>query len=140
MEKQGINFSYKKLVSKFRFRGDMMGNPDLLWRTSLWFLLFAGIVIAVTGYLTYQWAISADGAHVPVKLERPTLSLTELESVIGLYQKKQMNFLQLVRSAPKPPQYQRNVGVPVPASTIIQDVPETTQPDITLPPADGPQG
>ena len=98
METQGINFSYKKLVSKFRFHGDIMGKPNLLWRTALWFLFFAAIIIAVSGYLMYQWAISADETHMPTKTERPTLSLTELESVVGLYQKKQINF-----SAPNQP-------------------------------------
>ena len=76
MEKQKINFSYKQLVSKFRFRGDIMGNADLLWRSSLWFFLFALIAIITLGYLTYEWAVSADESHVPAKTERPTLSLT----------------------------------------------------------------
>ncbi len=139
MENQRINFSYKKLVSKFRFHGDIIANPDLLWRAGLWFLLFAVIAIGATGYLTYEWAISADETHVPAKTERPTLSLTELESVINLYQKKQMNFTQLLRAAPKPPSYQRAGGVPVPAS-VIQDTPETLPPDTTPSTPSGVQG
>lgn len=118
METQGINFSYRKLVTKFRFHGEVMGNPDLLWRAALWLLLFAVIIIGVTGYLTYEWAVSADETHVPAKTDRPTLSLTELESVISLYQKKQMNFTQLLRRAPKPPSYQRARSVPVATSTL----------------------
>ena len=139
MEKQKINFSYKQLVSKFRFRGDIMGNADLLWRSSLWFFLFALIAIITLGYLTYEWAVSADESHVPAKTERPTLSLTELESVIGLYQKKQSNFTKLLSVPPKAPAYQRSGGVPVPASAIPES-PETAQPDIAPPAATGPQG
>ena len=139
MEKQKINFSYKKLVSKFHFRGDIMGNADLLWRSSLWFFLFALIAIITVGYLTYEWAVSADEPHVAVKTERPTLSLTELESVIGLYQKKQSNFTKLLGTPPKAPAYQRSVGVPVPSSAIPES-PKTAQPDTALPAAGGPQG
>ena len=137
METQSINFSYKKLVSKLRFHGDIMGKTDFLWRTSLWLLLFALIVIGVTGYLTYEWAISADETHVPSKIERPTLSLTELESVIGLYQKKQINFTELLRNPPKPPSYKSSGGVSVPATTTKEKT-EQLPSNITPRPPDGP--
>ena len=128
METQSINFSYKKLVSKFRFHGDIMGKTDFLWRMSLWLLLFALIVIGVTGYLTYEWAMSADETHVPSKIERPTLSLTEPESIIGLYQKKQINFTELLRNPPKPPSYQSRGGMSVPASTTSETLPSVVTP------------
>ena len=139
METQSINFSYKKLVSKFRFHGDITEKTDFMWRTSLWLLLFALIIIVATGYLTYEWAMNADETHVPSKIERPTLSLTELESVIGLYQKKQINFTELLRNPPKPPSYKSRGGVSVPVSTV-QDTPEALPPDTTPPPPSSPQG
>jgi hypothetical protein len=126
MEKEPINFSYAKFVTKFRVGRKVTVTPDLLWRGSLWLLLLGVIAVLGFGYITYDWAISASESAQPTKVTRATLSLTELEGVISVYQKKQLTFNQLLRLPPKAPAYQKGKGVASPSALPgqPQDLPE----------------
>ena len=139
MEKQKINFSFQKFVSHFKLRADMTESSNILWRAALWFFLLGCIAVIGVGYFTYQWAVSAGEVHALPKPDKSTLSQSELESIITLYQKKQANFSSLLFAAPQPPMYQRGIGSPVPQSAIPESS-ETVQPEVTSPSAGGPQG
>ena len=116
-----------------------MEKADLLWRSALWFSLLCLVAISAVGYFTYQWAIGVDTARLPTKTDRSAFSLAELEAVIAVYQKKQTNFEQLLHASPKTPSYQKDAGVPVPASALQEQPEAPVTPEPAASPA-GPQG
>lgn len=120
MEKKVINFSLHTFITKFRRAHKESMDPNMLWRAMLWAGVICIGVVAVFGYVTYDWALSIETPSQTARTNRDGFSLLELEEVIALYHQKEVNFASLLRNPGTAPLYQRSKGVVATSSAGLQ--------------------
>ncbi len=120
MEKKAINFSFNKFITQFRRAHKDSLDPNMLWRAVLWAGLIGVGIVAIFGYITYDWALSVEAPGQASRTNRDGFSLAALEEVIALYHQKEVNFAALLRTPPSAPDYRRSKGIVATSSPDLQ--------------------
>ena len=111
-------------IATYRASGD--AHPDLAWRILLCLFGAGLLVVALSGYITYNWANSTDPASQVVG-HGPRVSITakDVEDVLGEYRAKKAEFERLKKEKPVPPALGRGAApsgtaFPVPIDTSVE--------------------